>query len=387
MLIVNAHGADTAFGGAERHVSDLGTGLVGRGWDVQVLAAFPQASPADLPTTTLGDRDWRTSQVRRVRNRLDDFVSIPARAVKDAIWWAKPDAVHTHNLFGLTTSVWEASRSLGVPVVHTAHDYYMLCPRVTLLQQSGEPCCATPRSCAIRKRRLSRWAPGVDTLIAVSNAVAGRIAPTIPGAHLEVVHNPVRPFADRPLAAPAEALLTLGFMGALEREKGIAELIEAARTLRRNGIHVRVAGDGRLRADVEQASAVGDGIDYVGYLSGDDRIAFVEECDAGIVPSRWEEPYPLVAIEWLVAGRPAILAARGGLKEIAAARPGASLCEPTAEGIVSAVTTLSGAQMWASARESVRANADEDGGPAWLDAHERIYAAAIARAPMQVGER
>ena len=369
---MNAHGADVAFGGAERHVADLGTGLVERGYDVNVLAAFPQASPAELPTTTLQERDWRTSQVRRVRNRVDDFISHPTRAVQDAIWWAKPDVVHTHNLFGLTTSVWEAARRLGVPVVHTSHDYYLLCPRVTLLQRDGEPCCGTPRSCGIRKRRLGRWAPAVDTLIAVSKAVAERVCPSVPGAQLEIIHNPVRPFADRPLAAPADTLRTLGYMGALEREKGIPELIEAAKVLRSDGIAVRVAGNGRMRDLVEEASAAGGGIDYVGYLSGSDRIDFVEGCDAGIVPSRWEEPYPLVAIEWLVAGRPALLAARGGLKEIAASRSGAYLFEPTVDGIVSSVRDLADRQAWECARDAVRANSTQDGSPAWLDAHERV---------------
>jgi len=42
VLLVNSHGADPAFGGAERYVRDLARGFAARGWDAAVLSAFPQ---------------------------------------------------------------------------------------------------------------------------------------------------------------------------------------------------------------------------------------------------------------------------------------------------------------------------------------------------------
>ena len=40
-----------------------------------------------------------------------------------------PDVVHTHNLTGVSTAIWEVCRRLDLPVFHSLHDYYLLCPR------------------------------------------------------------------------------------------------------------------------------------------------------------------------------------------------------------------------------------------------------------------
>ena len=52
----------------------------------------------------------------------------------------RPDVVHTHNLPGISTGIWETCRRLGRPVVHTLHDYQLLCPRTSLMRTNGEPC-------------------------------------------------------------------------------------------------------------------------------------------------------------------------------------------------------------------------------------------------------
>ncbi|MGG7377432.1 glycosyltransferase, partial [Escherichia coli] len=71
---------------------------------------------------------------------LGDAVSRPTARVREAVAAARPDVVHTNNLPGVTTAIWEVSRQLGIPVVHTIHDYYLLCPRVTLQRRDGRPC-------------------------------------------------------------------------------------------------------------------------------------------------------------------------------------------------------------------------------------------------------
>ncbi len=50
-----------------------------------------------------------------------------------------PDAIHIHTLMGLHQEFIDAAKQLGIRLVFTSHDYYGLCPKVTLFHD-GKPC-------------------------------------------------------------------------------------------------------------------------------------------------------------------------------------------------------------------------------------------------------
>ena len=79
----------------------------------------------------------------------------------------------------------------GLPVVHSLHDYYLLCPRVTLLGKDGTPCCAHRRFCARRAQRLGRWAAAVSDVVGVSHFVLERHRDVFPRARHHVIRHPV----------------------------------------------------------------------------------------------------------------------------------------------------------------------------------------------------
>ena len=52
----------------------------------------------------------------------------------------QPDLIHAHNIYnGLTTSILDAARSVGIPSVLTLHDLKLSCPAYLMLSQ-GKPC-------------------------------------------------------------------------------------------------------------------------------------------------------------------------------------------------------------------------------------------------------
>src|SRR5919199_5498760 len=113
VLLVSAHGADVAYGGAERYVADLATGLRGRGADAVVLSAFPaRESPLEIPTRALHGSDWRDDGLRRLANHAGDVAALAGRRLLDAVSAARPDLVHTSNLSGFGSGVWTAARGL-----------------------------------------------------------------------------------------------------------------------------------------------------------------------------------------------------------------------------------------------------------------------------------
>jgi glycosyltransferase involved in cell wall biosynthesis len=379
ILIVNSHGSDEGVGGTERGVSRLSRGLLAHGHEIEILAAFPGESQA-APTTTLGTTDWRTSTTRRVRNHLGDVVSMPSRRLDRVLAACRPDVVLTNNLPGISTAIWEVARRRGLPVVHSLHDYHLLCPRVTLHDARGQPCCAHPRFCSARARRLARWAPAVSDVIGVSSYVLERHVHLFPDARTHVIRHPVTPIEALTLPPPTE-LRAVGYIGSLEAIKGVNELLGAAEQLRRAGFVVHVAGDGRLRPAVEAAAGRGSVV-YHGLVADDAKRAFFAACDLGVVPSIWPEPGapPWVVLEWLAAGRPVLASNRGGLGERLGEFPGAIPIEPTAEKLLEAVQALARPDRWAATVVTgrVAATGDEE---RWLRDYEAVLRSAISEPP------
>jgi glycosyltransferase involved in cell wall biosynthesis len=380
ILLVNAHG-DPSTGGAEKHVGELAGGLAGRGHEVDLLQAFPDAGPPAFPgnRTVLHSSDWRTSELRRLRNHLDDALSLPLRRVRDLIAERTPDVVHTHNLPGLGTGVWETCRRLGVPLVHTLHDYYLLCPRVTLTRRDGAPCRPSPLVCGLRARRLGRFGGAVGDVVGVSRHVLDRHAHVFPRARGHVIRNPVIPGSDLASRPPGTHLRTIGYLGSLDRIKGVHVLLQAAPELVRRGCSVVLAGAGRLEPDVQAAVARGE-VRFLGPLSGPAKSAFFDTCDLGVVPSVWEEPggptYTMV--EWLSSGRPLLVSRRGGLAEALDSLPGAIAVDPTPQALVMAIERLLEPPAWRDAVSRIRPVEAPGGFGRWVDEYEAVYRSAVA---------
>jgi glycosyltransferase involved in cell wall biosynthesis len=361
ILLVNANGADVSAGGAERYTADLAAGLLARGHEVKLLAAAPsRAVTVDVPTTVLHHADWRDSIGRRVANRAADFRASPSPGLEQAVRTAAPDVVHTGTLPGITTAVWEVAAGTAIPVVHTLHDYYLLCARTTLTRRDGSPCATDGKYCAFRSRRLLRHGRFVSQLIGVSEHMVDMHRAVLPGAETHVVRHPLGSTPARPAHMPPRSL---GYIGRLEREKGVEVLIEAAEQLHAQGITVRIAGAGSLRPALERTP-----VEYAGVVEGDAKQRFLESCDAGVVPSLWLEPGgpPYSVLEWLSTGRPVLVSVRGGLVEAPDLFGGVRGFEPTPEALVAAFQQLG----YEAVPEPRDGQADR---ARWLDDHERIY--------------
>lgn len=387
ILLVNSHGVDVAVGGAETYVAALADGLGSHGHDVTILAAFPvrQSSPVRQPgegvasplTAVLHSTDWRDNRLRLYKNRVGDMTAWPTSRLRRAIAETDPDVVHTNNLPGISTAVWESARRQGVPVVHTLHDYYLLCPRMTLFGTAERPCCVHPRVCGIRTSRLRRWSAGVSDVIGVSRYAVNRHSDFFPTARRHVVRHPVLPFPG-PLPTPPSCLKRIGYLGSLDEIKGVSLLLDSAPALNQRGYVVHVAGNGRLKSEVEQAAQAGL-VEYHGSVAGADKSRFLAESDIGIVPSLWPEPGgpPYVVLEWLTAGRPVLVSDRGGLAE-SDAFPGVITFEPTTDGMMSALQALKPTEAWRATIGGVGTVGSPEELNRWIGEHENIYQIAAA---------
>lgn len=65
--------------------------------------------------------------------------SVASRPYEEFLKSFTPDVIHIHTLMGLHSEFLDVAKSLGIRTVFTSHDYYGLCPKVTLFHD-GKVC-------------------------------------------------------------------------------------------------------------------------------------------------------------------------------------------------------------------------------------------------------
>jgi glycogen(starch) synthase len=151
---------------------------------------------------------------------------------------------------------------------------------------------------AQRARSLSRWVLRKARLVVCPSNALAEAARELGAAEVRVIPSGVEvpPFV-REEVSPPEVL----FAGRLSREKGILELVEAAR-----GMELVVAGDGPLRTQVPGA---------LGFVPHRELGELYERSAVVACPSH-REGFGVVCAEAMAYGRPVVAGAVGGLLDL-----------------------------------------------------------------------
>jgi len=150
-----------------------------------------------------------------------------------------------------------------------------------------------------------------------------------------------------PPPRPRERLIL--FAGRIVPEKGPDAFVDACATTlpRLAGWRADLIGADRFHADspdtqfvrMVRAAAEGAGARSIGYRDHDFVMQSMARAAIVVVPSRWEEPFGLVALEALASGAALIVSRRGGLPEVAG--DAALYIDPDEPGsIAAAILTL-----------------------------------------------
>jgi glycogen(starch) synthase len=173
----------------------------------------------------------------------------------------------------------------------------------------------TDSSLALRDR-LKHFLTRFATNIAISQPIAGHL--TVPST---IIGNPYRDELFR-RDRLATRHLDLIFVGRLVRDKGADILINALWLLRERNFRPKltIVGNGpelaELRRTVDRFQLAGQ-VAFVGTQTGKGLVELLNRHRVIVVPSRWQEPFGLVALEGVACGCRAIVAESGGLLEAA----------------------------------------------------------------------
>ena len=153
------------------------------------------------------------------------------------------------------------------------------------------------------------------------NVAPSRIVAHVYGQRTLVMPNP---FDDRMFRAQAGALRDgdLVFLGRLVEEKGVDLLLIALSMLREEGFRPMLAliGTGPAAQSLHQLGEelkLTDQLHWVGSKAGEALAHELMRHRVMVVPSRWREPFGIVALEGLACGCRLVVPDHGGLMEAA----------------------------------------------------------------------
>lgn len=327
-------------GGEEQLVKDLGTELVGRGHAVAVATIWHPGLPEFEQ-----DHGVRIHRIRNLAQRVPLLFREPERRhapplpdleavseLRRVVASERPDIVHAHNWLVhsfLPLKSWSRAR-----LVLTLHDYSLVCAKKRFMYR-GAPCsgpgfgkCLACAGAHYGKARgpLTAMANGVmgaferrsvDMFLPVSRAVAvgnGLVDSRLP---YQVIPNFFVEEDTSTLPADRSTYLSqlpdggfLLFVGDLSEDKGTAILLRAFSELK-NAPPLVLIGRNHLNNYRSLRNVI--------ILNSWPHWAVMEawrRCSIALVPSLWAEPFGLVAIEAMSAGRPVIASRTGGLSDI-----------------------------------------------------------------------
>lgn len=158
--------------------------------------------------------------------------------------------------------------------------------------------------------RLKRYVLRHATSFAISSAIAESL-----GAPSILVGNPYdnRVFNH----AAASRLHELIFVGRLVSDKGADLLLDALKLIVPKP-RLTIVGDGPERAALEKKAAdlgLQDQVEFVGSRRGDQLADLLRQHEILVVPSLWQEPFGIVALEGIACGCVVVGSAGGGLGE------------------------------------------------------------------------
>ena len=285
-------------GGAEVHLHEIFGRLAGRGHEVTLLCSgWPGAKPRDevdgMLVHRVGGRHsfaihavpyyWRHLRDAGFDLLVEDINKIP---LYSPLWSRSPVVALIPHLFGATafqeaslpfaTAVWLAER----PIPHIYEDV----PFQAISESTADDLVDR----GLRRSNMRVIWPGID-------------------------HARFRPGGSPRFQTP-----TFVYVGRLKRYKGLEIVIDAVARLAGEGIDVRLvlAGKGDHEPALREyaSAAAPDRIQFLGYISEDEKLDILRRAWAAVYPSP-KEGWGITNIEAAASGTPAVASDSPGLRE------------------------------------------------------------------------
>lgn len=352
-------------GGTQVHLQDLTRALVARGHDISIFSALRGDEFNEYLMTEI---QWEGIPVMRVTYNFEDvqrFEVIYASPKIEARFRAylhgqRPDLVHVHHVTRLSTTLIEVCIEMGIPVVLTLHDYWMMCLRgkrfhpldnkvceeldrdvcvkclnplwPTLLPLEEDVSSSDPLERKQGFYRLMRWERQSRDVINQCDLV---IAPSpfhrerfvewgVDDERCVVVEHGLDTQALRAEPRGPRPVKTIGYVGNVIPPKGVHVLVEAFNLLQRPDLVLEIRGQHEVHHGasgyIDQLKAApGLTVNLGGPYDHDRLPEILAGFDILVVPAIWWETFGLTVREAALAGVPVVASDLAGLHDAVAA--------------------------------------------------------------------
>ncbi len=272
-----------------------------------------------------------------------------------------PEVVHVQDLVRLSPEIPRLARRRHVPVVHTLHEFYLICPRL-ILRTTEDRLCTGPSfgGCArcgrdmarsryvvtrladepwtargkrqaktlvqqwtakaylafARRRQFLRAAQNVDLLLCPTAFLRDRLCEAgIPSSKMRIVRHGLPDLGEPRPKTPARRV-RFAFIGTLAPHKGIFVLLEAARAVADADFTIYGPLPSPIASEVRRRVAELPNVKLAGALTDEAKAEAYASIDALVVPSIWYENPSISILEAFHFRTPVVTSRLGGMKEI-----------------------------------------------------------------------
>lgn len=259
-----------------------------------------------------------------------DVSSVFHRTIEEAFQKLRLDYDLVHMCHPMwLSSIATASKDLGIPLVMTLTDSWLLCPRALL--DSGFKLCNGPeagekciRVCRLRLK--SRYEEAMtlfykaDEITAASIFLANLFRSNGWKRKVRIIPHSIDYRYVKSTNISSQDRIVLGFIGSIAWHKGVHVLVKAIRDLPCKNIALKIYGSPGDQSDYFRA--------VVDLAGKDERIQFLDSFEismlpeimrdksAMVIPSTYYENYPLVMLISMAYKVPAIVSNIGGMPEL-----------------------------------------------------------------------
>jgi len=253
----------------------------------------------------------------------------------------KPDIMHVHSIYrNVSPSVLLAAKRMKVPIVMTLHDFQIVCPKTSLVDEnllnceSGFSNRCFYSNCYPRKP-FNRSYQGVKAIkLSIHRFIMRRTVQHFLSPSVSLMEWVRKNFGVNNVSLLPNFILsdhqpsstppkndTLLFVGKLTEQKGVDVLLSAIAAIRPTipGIKLKIIGDGPEEEKLKKLAAnlqVSDLITFTGKLSNPSVMKEIDDAFCVVIPSKYVENCSMVGIEAMSRGKVIIASNIGGLPDL-----------------------------------------------------------------------